>query len=251
LVQLIEVFLAKTKPPRDEDSISRVFRATMWIGLFVAVYTTVRLISYGIQSSQLPLLVVNKSCAYIGAVLLALCLGAKVISRIAPTVAINVMIDRKYYGIVGFGAALIHMLFSVILLRPINFPALFLSPEDGGLATDLSLVGQLMLVAGTISLVILGLLSLTSIDSVRLSMGASLWRKTHAYASTALWLALLHIGLTNGGVWVRQSIDGYMPPLTSFIFGLVLVVVMLRIVGRQRALIHARRKKKTKVIKSE
>lgn len=214
----------------ETDAIRSSFRIFYGVFAVTFVYSLVKYVGFsGVSTSDIPLFLVNKALSFASVLMLAFSLVIGPLVRMRALNAKTWMLNRKYVGLIGFGAAAVHSAFFLLmLLNPQFYPKFFL---DSGRLTGLA---QLAFLSGAIALSVFAVLAMTSLDSVRKTMGGIFWKKTHAHVTGASVLVLFHLAFIGLKGWMTPGKWPVgLPPITLLAFvPLVAVLVFRRILAR-------------------
>ena len=99
--------------------------------LFSFIYSILRYhIFKGIEWHHFPLFITNKAIALSSIILIGLAYYLKLQKNFPPEKSDKEQRRRKYFGLVGFGLAMIHSLISLALLSPHYFSKFLFSGEE-------------------------------------------------------------------------------------------------------------------------
>ena len=161
------------------------------------IYAVVRYnIFQEVPWSQTPLWVTNKAFAMTATFLIGL------------SFSLPATKPRKEIGLLGFYAALIHMVMSAILLSPAYYSKFY---QING---QFTLTGELTMLAGVISLAALLLATFFSFPQLNSNNKINL-TFIHKAVLLALFFNLVHLTVMGASGWLDFSQwPGYLPPIT-------------------------------------
>lgn len=202
------------------------WRRGAWVSLAVFLLTLIyAVIRYHVLRdlplSRLPLFTTNKAVALSSVLLIGSSFALGPLARLAPRAFAAHVPLRKPLGLIGFGAAGLHSLLSVILLSAGNYPRLF--GPDG----TLSLVGETTLLAGALAFLIFSVVAITSIPSVAEKLSPAGWKRAQRLGLLALALTLVHVALPAFPGWMKASSYAYGFVSISLLASLFIVLVFL------------------------
>lgn len=188
-------------------------RHLRWSGLTLAVGMSYAVVRYnvfkGVEWTHLPLYITNKAFALSAVVLIALsyCVGKAVPVRQEPKESRIALV--KHLGLIGFSLASMHGILSLTLLSPAYYEKFFL---DSG---RLTLLGELSLLFGVLSLWCLTIPAITSLPFMDDHLGRERWLRMQRMGYAALALNGGHLLAMGAGGWIDVgSWPGGLPPIT-------------------------------------
>lgn len=152
----------------------------------------------GVPWEEFPLFISNKAIALSAVVFIALSYTLGSLSRFWPSVFTSILGLRKYFGLLGFGLAAIHTMFSLLLFSPAYYPKFF--SKTG----TLTLVGELSMLFGVFSFFIFSLVAYVSVPAVAKDMDPRQWQKVQHAGYIGCVLVLLHV--------TSMGLEGWMNP---------------------------------------
>lgn len=172
--------------------------------------------------SDLPLFIANKSVALGSVVLIGISLALGPMAKLFPSSVSPHLPLRKSLGLIGFGAAAVHALMSLVLLSPTYYAKFY--AESGAL----TLAGQSSLLFGILALVVFTLVALSSLPLMYERLGEARWRSMQRLGYGALALTLLHVVVMGAPGWINPAAYSYgfisISLLSAFIIVAVFVV---------------------------
>lgn len=134
------------------------------------------------------------------------------LSKFWPRVFNQFLCLRKPLGLTGFGLAVLHTIYSFVVLYQFDLNKLLQSPKIGGLA------------AGAIALAIFFFMSLTSTKQAVERLGYRRWKTIQTFGYIGLLAALLHFFLLETKNWALD-----VRPFGLVFFYLTAVALLLRL----------------------
>jgi DMSO/TMAO reductase YedYZ heme-binding membrane subunit len=168
------------------------------------------------------LYIANKAIASSAVILIGMSFLISSLERFWPDTWARKCYMQKYFGIVGFGVAVLHVIITFILLSPEQYSKIY---TDAG---TLNLIGQWSLLLGTLALFIFAVVAIASLPSVARSMSKRKWKIIEKLGYLALLFISIHLFLLKWNGWI--NLDNWLnglPPgsLVPFVF-IVIVFVM-------------------------
>lgn len=193
-------------------------RPILTAGLFLLFlgYAILRYVVFaGVPASHIPVYVTNKAVAWLAVVLVGVSMGRGVLARRATDVAPDRQAARRWFGLAGYGFALLHVLLTVPLFTPAYYGKFFATPDG---STGLTLSAELSLLAGALATVLLvwqarlGRSAAGSDGDPRLAPPPAALRRP---GWAALVLAAAHCTFMGWAGWGSPSAwPGGLPPIT-------------------------------------
>lgn len=199
--------------------------------LVTAAYATTRYVVFGpVAVAHIPLYVLNKAFAWTSIVLLALALGLGPAAYLWPTLGAQLW-RRRWWGLVGFALATVHILVSLAILNYGYYRLMFRQ------AFEFTALAEFAMLAGALAWLALLAPAAASLPGVQAGMSARYWRVLQGGGVLALALAGLHLAYGVPGWFAPALWHGGLPPITLWSASAVLIALGLRLVttlGRDR-----------------
>ncbi|WNC72803.1 hypothetical protein RGQ13_02175 [Thalassotalea psychrophila] len=175
-------------------SINKIFLICFFVSL---VYAVIRYHVYNdISWLQLPLWTTNKAC------------GVTALMLIGLSVSLPNHHPRRKIGLFGVYIALLHVLLSLILLKPAYYPKFFLINEQ------FSLVGELAILAGILSFAVLIIAVHKSYPKFNSAENANLAVIKQCNIAFLLFSILHMIAMATDSWFSISNWPGYLPPIS-------------------------------------
>ncbi len=176
-------------------------RTAAFVFLATSAYAVVRYHLFGgVDWSQLPVFVLNKSVSWTA--LLLISLSYLTTSRRSA---------RKL-GTLGFTLVGLHVILSLAILNPANYPKLYE-------ASRLTLAGGLCILAGSLGALLLCLPAAATVPGVRSELGETRWLFWQRAGYAALGCTAVHCVTLGAGGWLKpETWPGGLPPISMLSF---------------------------------
>lgn len=179
----------------------------------------------GTPWEHFPLLISNKAISLASVVFIALSYILGPLARFWPTEIVPLLPTRKFFGLLGFGLGAVHGFMSLLLFTPANYPKFFL--PDG----TLSLVGELSMLFGVLSLLVFAVVAVTGVPGISQSIQKDRWQAIQRMGYAGLLLVLLHVVIMGFGGWTKPGTwPGGLLPISLIAAIVIAVTLLLRIV---------------------
>ena len=190
------------------------------------VYSVVRYhIFKGEPWDHFPLYIFNKSISLAAVSLIALSYMAGPLTRLHAGTFSFLLPFRKYYGLLGFGLAAVHIIMSLLIFSQAYYPKFF---EESG---KLNLTGELSMLFGVLALFIFFLVAISSLPSVASSMTPKDWGNLQRQGYLALAVVMLHVFVMGYEGWLRpEGWPGRLLPISLIAFSIIAFTLLLRVV---------------------
>lgn len=153
----------------------------------------------GVGWSYLPLFISNKAISFSAIVFIALSCSLGAMARLWPGVFSPVLNHRKYFGLLGFGLAVVHSIISVLIFKP-EYYAKFFSGNG-----QLIFSAELSMFFGVFAFLVFAMMAIVSVPGIADSMDRKTWRRIHKYGPVGLFLTLLHLVMMGYHSWLDPS----------------------------------------------
>ncbi|WP_372695673.1 hypothetical protein [Immundisolibacter sp.] len=188
-----------------------------------AGYAATRYVVFGPWAlADLPLYVFNKATAWSALLLLALALGLGPAARIWPPLG-GLLWRRRYWGVVGFVLATVHIVLSLSILNYGYYRLMFRQ------AFEFTALAGWSLLAGALAWMALVAPLAASLPGVRAAMSVRYWRVLQRVGLLGLSLTGLHLAYGVPGWWQPALWYGGLPPITLLSACAVVLVLALRL----------------------
>ncbi|MGK2941235.1 MAG: hypothetical protein ACSLFJ_06095 [Immundisolibacter sp.] len=189
-----------------------------------AAYATTRYVVFGPwTSAHIPLYVLNKSFAWSAIVLLALALGLGPAARLWPAHLGNHLWRRRYWGLVGFALATLHIVVSLAILNYGYYRQMFRQ------AFEFTALAECAMLAGALAWFSLLAPLAASLPGAQSAMSARYWRILQRMGLLALVLGGLHLAYGVPGWFAPSLWYGGLPPITLWSAGAVVLALGIRV----------------------
>lgn len=197
--------------------------------LLTAAYATTRYVVFGpVVAAHIPLYVLNKAFAWTALVLLALALGAGPAARLWPARLGPHLWRRRYWGLVGFALATLHIVVSLAILNYGYYRPMFRQ------AFEFTALAEIAMLAGALAWVVLLAPVAASLPGVRAALSARYWQLLQNIGLLALSLTGLHLAYGVPGWFAPAQWYGGLPPITLWSACAVVITLALRLLARLR-----------------
>lgn len=214
---------------RDRAVLSACVVLPATLLLLTAAYATTRYVVFGpVAAVHIPLYVLNKAFAWTALVLLALALGAGPAARLWPARLGAHLWRRRYWGLVGFALATLHIVVSLAILNYGYYRPMFRQ------AFEFTALAQIAMLAGALAWFALLAPVAASLPGVRAALSARYWQLLQNIGLLALSLAGLHLAYGVPGWFAPALWYGGLPPITLWSACAVAIALALRLLARLR-----------------
>lgn len=197
--------------------------------VLTAAYAITRYVVFGPwPAAHIPLYVMNKAFSWTAIMLLALALGLGPAARLWPARLGAHLWRRRYWGLVGFALATLHIVVSLSILNYGYYRLMFRQ------AFEFTALAELAMLAGALAWFALLAPVAASLPGVRVSMSARYWQALQRFGLLALTLAGVHLVYGVPGWFAPALWHGGLPPITLWSAGAVVIVLALRVLARLR-----------------
>ena len=193
-----------------------------WVFLLSLLYVIVRYhVVRDVSFAELPLYTSNKAVALTSVILIGWSLALGSLARFFPRLFGASVPLRKPLGLIGFGAAALHSLMSLVLLSPHYYMKFFAA--DGGF----SLMGGATLLFGILAFAVFSLVALTSLPSVAERLTPLGWKRVQRLGDLAFLFTLGHVATPAVQGWFNPGSYAYYLVPVSLIAALFIVLTLL------------------------
>lgn len=179
----------------------------------------------GVPWADIPIFISNKAIALGAVVFIALSFVIGPLIKFWPGIFDKLQPLRKYFGLLGFSLASIHVFMSLLIFTPQYYPKFFL--ESG----KLNLTGELSMLFGVIGFFIFLIVAISDIPSIEKSMKFEHWLEIQRTGYLAFFFVLLHVFAMGFGGWLTpKTWPGGLLPISLIAFIVIAVTLLLRII---------------------
>ncbi len=179
----------------------------------------------GVEWSHLPAYVMNKSVS-LAAIAFLCCsyLTGKWINAYPNDVSRRRSL-AKFLGLTGLYFAGVHILLTLALLSPLNYPKFFLA--DGG---KMNLTGELAILFGALAISFLMFPAITTLPMMYEALGGERWQRAQRMGYWAVAMVAGHTLTMGWKGWLDPSgWHGGMPPITMLGFALAAAALLAKL----------------------
>lgn len=188
-----------------------------------ACYAATRYVLFGPwTTADLPLYVFNKATAWSALVLLALALGLGPAACFWPRLS-GLLWRRRYWGLVGFALATLHVVLSLSILNYGYYRLMFRQ------AFEFTALAGGSLLAGALAWTVLLAPLAASLPGVQAAMSVRYWRVLQRMGLLGLLLTGLHLAYGVPGWWQPALWHGGLPPITLLSACVAMLALALRL----------------------
>ena len=169
------------------------------------------------------LYIANKAIASTAVILIGTSFLIGPLARFWPDTWASKLYMRKHFGVSGFVVAVLHIIISLILLSPQQYPKLY--TEMG----TLNSTAQWSLLLGTLAIIMFAVISITSIPSIERAMNNRKWLIIQRTGYLAFLFVLIHLFQLKYKGWI--NLDNWLnglPPASLVPFIFILFVFFMR-----------------------
>ncbi|RMH71098.1 MAG: hypothetical protein D6675_07610 [Gemmatimonadetes bacterium] len=187
------------------------YRITGGLLLLTTVYAVLRYhIFKGVEWSHFPLYTLNKSISWTAVMLLCGALLARPFTG-QHVVSESTRHIRKSLAFNGFALTVLHLIISIILLKPAYYPQFF----EAGNYPPFSASSEWMLLSGLLGFFLLALVALTSLPSIQDRLTTAQWKQWQRLSLWGLLLTLIHVTIMGLSGWIGIAHwPGKLPPIS-------------------------------------
>ncbi|GAB4359822.1 MAG: hypothetical protein Kow0073_18900 [Immundisolibacter sp.] len=208
---------------RDRARLQACVSVPALLLVVTAAYASARYVVFGPwTSAALPLYVFNKATAWSALLLLALALGLGPAARLWPRLG-GLLWRRRYWGVVGFVLATVHIMLSLSILNYGYYRLMFRQ------AFEFNALAGWSLLAGALAWMALMAPLAASLPGVQAAMSVRYWRMLQRVGLLGLSLTGLHLAYGVPGWWQPALWYGGLPPITLLSASAVVLVLVLRL----------------------
>lgn len=219
----------------DEEKPVELWLKSLWFGAAMVVLCLAYLL---LEEGEITVDVWNKAFGDAALILIAFSFALSGLCYFWDFVDTKI-VYRKYIGVVGFYFALVHLGFSLALLRQeYDFWEYYSVPQYG--------VSMTFAYAAMLYFFVMVVIS----DKFAMrELGTERWRKMLRVGYVALLFAMVHFAIRRWDIWVTwfQEFDPWLPPLSLWMIVLALGTLLLRVA----LWVSLKRKERNSVVSAE
>jgi hypothetical protein len=195
----------------------------IWTIVLSLVYSIIRYHYFKELNVSFYLVVFNKGISLGSILLISFSFIVGPLAKNYPIAFKKFTLGKRLYGIWGFGLAFLHSLISLLILEPKYLNQFFVLDE-------LNIVGDFILITGSVSLVLIGAAFITSFPRV-FKFKSSFFTMTQNAGFIGLIFGGIHVIPIGINGWTQpNSWPGYLIPITLISFTVVLFTIYCRTV---------------------
>lgn len=211
---------------RDRAALRALLGLPAGLLLLTLAYATTRYVVFGPWSvGHIPLYVLNKAISWSALWLVALALALGPLARLAPRQFTRHLWRRRYFGIMGFLLASLHVVISLSILNYAYYRQFFRQ------AFELTALAEFSLAMGALAWFLLLAPLAGSLPGARERMSARYWRRLQGIGVWGLLLGGLHVGYGIPGWFTPATWYGGLPPITLWSATGVVIALALRLLA--------------------
>ena len=169
------------------------------------------------------LYIANKAIASTAVILIGTSFLIGPLARFWPNAWVPRLYMRKHFGVFGFVVAVLHIIITLILLSPQQYPKLYTA------AGTLNSTAQWSLLLGTLAIIMFAAIAITSIPSIERAMNNRKWLIIQRTGYLAFLFVLIHLVQLKYKGWI--NLDNWLnglPPGSLVPFVFILFVFLMR-----------------------
>lgn len=204
----------------------KVLIVSITIFILTISYAVIRYhVLKGVSWDNFPLYIFNKALSLAAVFFIACSYIPGLLSRFYPKMYTSWLPLRKYFGLIGFGTAALHIFISLTILNSAYFPKFF--AENG----KLNAIGELSLLFGIIAFFIFTFVALISIPSIEKSLEEKTWKRIQQSGYAAFTLVAAHLLVMGINGWLTPNEwPGGLLPISLIAFVVVALTILLKII---------------------
>lgn len=153
----------------------------------------------GVSWNYLPLFISNKAISFSAIIFIALSCSLRSLVRLWPSIFSPLLNHRKYFGLLGFGLAVVHSIISVLIFKPEYYSKFFTGNGQ------LTFSGELSMFFGVFAFLVFAMMAIVSVPGIAVSMDRKTWRRILKYGPVGLFLTLLHLVMMGYKSWLDPA----------------------------------------------
>lgn len=147
------------------------------------------------------------------------------LARLWPSLWMKYRDLRKQFGLIGLVLVALHVVLALTVLTPAYYPKIF--SESG----KLSELGQISMLTGSVALIILLVVTVTSLPSVAMKMTERGWLIVQRSGLIAVILSVIHFAVFKWQGWLGSNWIHGIPPGTLVVTTFVVFVFLMRVIA--------------------
>lgn len=219
-----------SREARDRAALRTLLGLPAALLLLTLAYATIRYVVFGPwNAGHIPLYVLNKAISWSALWLVALALALGPLARIAPRRFARHLWRRRYFGIMGFLLASLHVMMSLPILNYGYYRQFFRQ------AFELTALAEFSMAMGALAWFLLLAPLAGSLPGAREQMSARYWQLLQKIGVWGLLLGGLHVSYGVPGWLTPSAWYGGLPPITLWSAGGVALALALRMLAPRRS----------------
>ncbi len=219
-----------SREARDRAALRTLLGLPAALLLLTLTYATTRYVVFGPwNAGHIPLYVLNKAISWSALWLVALALALGPLARLAPRRFARHLWRRRYFGIMGFLLASLHVVMSLAILNYAYYRQFFRQ------AFELTALAEFSMAMGALAWFLLLAPLAGSLPGAREQMSARYWQLLQKIGAWGLLLGGLHVGYGVPGWLTPAAWYGGLPPITLWSAGGVALALALRMLAPPRS----------------
>lgn len=219
-----------SREARDRAAFRTLLGLPAALLLLTLTYATTRYVVFGPwNAGHIPLYVLNKAISWSALWLVALALALGPLARLAPRRFARHLWRRRYFGIMGFLLASLHVVMSLAILNYAYYRQFFRQ------AFELTALAEFSMAMGALAWFLLLAPLAGSLPGAREQMSARYWQLLQTIGAWGLLLGGLHVGYGVPGWLTPAAWYGGLPPITLWSAGGVALALALRMLAPRRS----------------
>ncbi len=211
---------------RDRAAVRTCIALPTVLVLATGAYATTRYVVFGPWTvAHIPLYVLNKAFAWSALLLLALALALGPLVRLWPTRWRQHLWRRRYWGLMGFALATLHIVVSLAILNYGYYRQMFRQ------AFEFTALAECAMLAGALAWFALLAPVAASLPGAQAALSVRYWQAAQRVGLLALVLGGLHLGYGVPGWFTPALWHGGLPPITLWSACAVVIALGLRVLA--------------------
>lgn len=211
---------------RDRAALGALLGLPTGLLLLTLAYATTRYVVFGPWNvSHIPLYVLNKAISWSALWLVALALALGPLARLAPGRFARHLWRRRYFGIMGFALASLHVVMSLAILNYAYYRQFFRQ------AFELTALAEFSMAMGALAWFLLLAPLAGSLPGARAQMSARYWQLLQKIGMLGMLLGGLHVSYGVPAWLTPAAWYGGLPPITLWSASAVVIVLALRMLA--------------------
>lgn len=211
---------------RDRAALGALLGLPTGLLLLTLAYATTRYVVFGPWNvGHIPLYVLNKAISWSALWLVALALALGPLARLAPGRFARHLWRRRYFGIMGFALASLHVVMSLAILNYAYYRQFFRQ------AFELTALAEFSMAMGALAWFLLLAPLAGSLPGARAQMSARYWQLLQKIGMLGMLLGGLHVSYGVPAWLTPAAWYGGLPPITLWSASAVVIVLALRMLA--------------------